>query len=145
MVPTERPRCFESFARALLALSFLLHRHLLLFFRSLLSLLFAISLPSLFSSLSFFSFLALPLSPIDKRVVTVTRLFALPATVFTALGKNKYNRDRIVRGGVKQHRNIGYRGQQPLSNDFCVNCRGQESEAKGIPMERFLIESRMGE
>lgn len=77
--------------------------------------------------------------------MTVTRLFALPATVFTALGKNKYNRDRIVRGGVKQHRNIGYRGQQPLSNDFCVNCRGQESEAKGIPMERFLIESRMGE
>lgn len=54
MVPTERPRCFESFARALLALSFLLHRHLLLFFRSLLSLLFAISLPFLlpFSPLS---------------------------------------------------------------------------------------------
>lgn len=144
MVPTERPRCFESFARALLALSFLLHRHLLL---SSLSALrdFSSFSPSLFSSLSFFSFLALPLSPIDKRVVTVTRLFALPATVFTALGKNKYNRDRIVRGGVKQHRNIGYRGQQPLSNDFCVNCRGQESEAKGIPMERFLIESRMGE
>lgn len=144
MVPTERPRCFESFARALLALSFLLHRHLLL---SSLSALrdFSSFSPSLFSSLSFFSFLALPLSPIDKRVVTVTRLFALPATVFTALGKNKYNRDGIVRGGVKQHRNIGYRGQQPLSNDFCVNCRGQESEAKGIPMERFLIESRMGE
>lgn len=46
----------------------------------------------------------------------------------------------VVCGGVKQRRNIGYRDQEPLSNDSCVNCRGQESEAKGIPMERFLIE-----
>lgn len=128
MVPTERPRCFESFCSS-----------------------FALSLPFPFSfivissslfSLSFsFLFLLLPLSLrffLPSPIVTVTRLFVLYQRPFSQRWKKI--RDMVVCGGVKQRRNIGYRGQEPLSNDSCVNCRGQESEAKGIPMERFLIE-----
>lgn len=129
MVPNERPRCFESFCSSLaLSLPFPFS-----------FIVISSSSSSLFSlSFSFLSFL-LPLRFfLPSPTVTVTRLFVLYQRPFSQRWKKI--RDMVVCGGVKQRRNIGYRGQEPLSNDSCVNCRGQESEAKGIPMERFLIE-----
>lgn len=129
MVPNERPRCFESFCSSLaLSLPFPFS-----------FIVISSSSSSLFSlSFSFLSFL-LPLRFfLPSPTVTVTRLFVLYQRPFSQRWEKI--RDMVVRGGVKQRRNIGYRGQEPLSNDSCVNCRGQESEAKGIPMERFLIE-----